>query len=166
MNRDDAFALLVETELGRLTTEERRGFLETAIGEGLLDEQPDLVGGIDDAESSSVDSVFRDILCQKYLGTTNEYIAECLRVLGCGDIAVVGYPEPMEACPCCRCLAIPRRGEYDVCPVCGWEDTGSDDPDVYSGPNHETLGDARSRFAAKEANLENGEWRCRYLRTS
>jgi len=26
------------------------------------------------------------------------------------------------ACPCCGCLTLDERGEYDICPVCFWED--------------------------------------------
>ncbi len=54
---------------------------------------------------------------------------------------------PSVACPCCRYVTLTRRGEYDICPVCFWEDDGSDEPSAYSGPNRMTLGEARDSFA-------------------
>jgi hypothetical protein len=42
------------------------------------------------------------------------------------------------ACPCCQLPTLTTRGEYDICPVCWWEDDGQDDADadlVRGGPN-------------------------------
>lgn len=42
------------------------------------------------------------------------------------------------ACPCCASLTLPTRGDYELCPVCFWEDDGQDDHDadvVRGGPN-------------------------------
>lgn len=42
------------------------------------------------------------------------------------------------ACPCCASLTLPTRGNYELCPVCFWEDDGQDDHDadvVRGGPN-------------------------------
>jgi hypothetical protein len=41
-------------------------------------------------------------------------------------------------CPCCGCRTLGARAEYEICPVCFWEDDGQDDPDadaVRGGPN-------------------------------
>jgi len=55
------------------------------------------------------------------------------------------------ACPCCRCLTLPSRGDYELCPVCFWEDDGQDDHDadtVRGGPNGDlSLEEARTNFA-------------------
>jgi hypothetical protein len=60
-------------------------------------------------------------------------------------------------CPCCRCLTLPERSGYDICPVCFWEDDGQGDPDadiVRGGPNADlSLTEARenyARFGARE----------------
>ncbi|MGP3999754.1 CPCC family cysteine-rich protein [Streptomyces sp. 8N706] len=59
-------------------------------------------------------------------------------------------------CPCCGFLTLGRRGWYEICPVCGWEDDGQDDhnADEYiGGPNRVSLSEARrnySRFGAAE----------------
>jgi cysteine-rich CPCC protein len=45
-------------------------------------------------------------------------------------------------CPCCGYLTLPARGEYDICPVCFWEDDdpqeefGQPAPERPEGPNH------------------------------
>ncbi|WP_420535457.1 CPCC family cysteine-rich protein [Actinomadura viridis] len=52
-------------------------------------------------------------------------------------------------CPCCAYMTLSIRGMHEICPVCGWEDTGIGDsePDEYQGgPNHVTLTDARKNF--------------------
>jgi hypothetical protein len=51
-------------------------------------------------------------------------------------------------CPCCDFFTLGARGEYDICPVCFWEDAGLDldRPDQPSGPNHLTLREGRHNF--------------------
>lgn len=50
------------------------------------------------------------------------------------------------ACPCCGCLTLEVRGRYDICPVCFWEDDGSNSDNELSAPNHCTLGEARANY--------------------
>lgn len=52
-------------------------------------------------------------------------------------------------CPCCDYFTLEERGNYDICLVCFWEDDGQDlnDIDQHSGPNHQTLREARAHFA-------------------
>ncbi len=41
-------------------------------------------------------------------------------------------------CPCCGCRTLDERGEFEICPVCFWEDDGQDYHDaevVHGGPN-------------------------------
>lgn len=51
-------------------------------------------------------------------------------------------------CPCCDYFTLMGRGGYEVCPVCYWEDDGADMSrlDEVSGPNHQTLRQARNNF--------------------
>jgi hypothetical protein len=51
-------------------------------------------------------------------------------------------------CPCCDYFTLDERGQYDVCPVCYWEDSGADLDrlDEHSGPNHQTLREGRKHF--------------------
>lgn len=51
---------------------------------------------------------------------------------------MAAIPELPLRCPCCRNKTLMQRGEFDICPVCFWEDDGQDDDDaldVRGGPN-------------------------------
>ena len=58
--------------------------------------------------------------------------------------------QPPYACPCCDYLTLDSRGDYHICPVCFWEDDGTDDldHDTPFNPNHMTLREGRTNFAA------------------
>ena len=56
------------------------------------------------------------------------------------------------ACPCCRHLTLAEGVDFEICPVCFWEDDGQGDPDageVRGGPNGGlSLAQARANFEA------------------
>lgn len=53
-------------------------------------------------------------------------------------------------CPCCGFLTLEERGNFDICPLCRWEDDGQNDPyadEVWGGPNGDcSLTEARKNF--------------------
>jgi hypothetical protein len=51
----------------------------------------------------------------------------------------------MHPCPCCGYRTLPGRGDYDLCPVCSWEDDGAE-PWAVSGPNGQTLLEAQHEY--------------------
>jgi hypothetical protein len=75
-------------------------------------------------------------------------------------------------CRCCRHNTLTMRGQFDICPLCSWEDDGPDNHDaeeVRGGPNGIlSLSEARQNFAAFGAcqerflklvrPAEEGEW--------
>jgi hypothetical protein len=65
---------------------------------------------------------------------------------------LVPAEKPSLPCPCCHHLTLAERGEYEICPVCYWEDDGQDDDDasaVRGGPNGSlSLAQARENFTA------------------
>ena len=58
-------------------------------------------------------------------------------------------PTPPFPCPCCGHATLTTRSEYEICPVCFWEDdgTGAEDATRRSGPNHLSLAEAQRTFA-------------------
>lgn len=54
------------------------------------------------------------------------------------------------SCPCCHYKTLESRGDYDICPVCFWEDDGQDDTDADAdqifGPNHMSLTQGRQNY--------------------
>ncbi len=52
-------------------------------------------------------------------------------------------------CPCCGCATLEsRKPEYEVCPVCGWEDDPVQrrDPDFAGGANRLSLNESRANY--------------------
>lgn len=54
--------------------------------------------------------------------------------------------ESLKECPCCQYKTLTERGQYEICPVCFWEDDGSNELTRYSSPNHMTLNEGREKF--------------------
>lgn len=54
----------------------------------------------------------------------------------------------LNQCSCCDYFTIKNRKQYEICKVCFWEDDGIDleKLDKFSGPNHQTLREARDNF--------------------
>jgi hypothetical protein len=59
-------------------------------------------------------------------------------------------PDLPLRCPCCGCKTLDKRGDFDICSVCFWEDDGQDDYDadvVRGGPNGSlSLTQARANY--------------------
>lgn len=53
-------------------------------------------------------------------------------------------------CPCCGRHTINKPGDFEICPICGWEDdkTQSDDIDFDGGANELSLRQAREKYKA------------------
>lgn len=78
-----------------------------------------------------------------HFGTT-EQNAACADVPGHND----RVPNRVT-CPCCGHRTLTAAGDYELCPVCGWEDDGAsrDRPLVYDGgPNGISLAQAQRRY--------------------
>ena len=53
------------------------------------------------------------------------------------------------ACPCCGYATLETRGQFEICPICFWEDDGQDDVDAHEekgGPNRSSLSSGRKSF--------------------
>ncbi|MBH9663718.1 hypothetical protein L0Z19_27105 [Burkholderia multivorans] len=58
-------------------------------------------------------------------------------------------------CPCCESPTIGVRGDYEICPVCGWEDdpVQSDDPTFAGGANQSSLNEARKHWQTTKSKV-------------
>lgn len=54
----------------------------------------------------------------------------------------------LHPCPCCGQSTIEESGNYEICPVCGWEDDSvqADDPEFSGGANILSLKEVRKLF--------------------
>lgn len=141
VSRQDAIDQLARAQFAALSVSDKESCL---LGEG-SDENSDREGG-DNKSMTDEETVILAALRRKYIGVTNSYLTRELSQLVGHSIEVAGEREPMFACPCCEYLTLRERGEYQICPVCRWEDTGVDEHSAYSGPNHMTLGEGRENF--------------------
>ena len=63
------------------------------------------------------------------------------------DIPLPDDEKPRFVCHVCDHVTLPARADWDICPVCFWEDDGSDTLDGASARNEElTLRQARDNF--------------------
>ncbi len=63
-------------------------------------------------------------------------------------------------CPCCDYYALATRGRHEICPVCWWEDDGSDlgELDAVSPANHISLRRARRKFVGLGGGDSDAVW--------
>jgi hypothetical protein len=157
-----AIARLAQLDLAKLTSEERAEQLEIMLCEG-WEENPrwhTLPAAVRDeftegelrrpADDSTYDAVLLIWLSDRYSVATNEFLQTRLRASGIDADSVTGEPVRPEACPCCGYRTIGARGDYEICPVCWWEDDGQDNENadvVMGGPNyHVSLTQGRINF--------------------
>ena len=58
-------------------------------------------------------------------------------------------PNSLTQCDCCDYFTIPDGNDYEICPICFWEQDafGISEPDQPSGPNHGlSLREGRKNF--------------------
>jgi len=77
--------------------------------------------------------------------------------LGVPVSSVEGVPDTAHRCPCCGFRTFEWRGEYDLCPVCQWEDECAEDAFEdgparlarFSLPHHMTRAEYRELYEAR-----------------
>jgi Cysteine-rich CPCC len=153
MTRDEAVRLIAKEAMNLLPIEKRRTIIEEWWGHGV--DIPDLdydlrqevksEEGPSEISDQRYDPLVLHALQAQWMGVSNAYLSEKLRGLGYED-EIVGSDPELLVCPCCSYKTLMRRGHYDICPVCFWEDDGGNDPSRYSSPNHMTLEEARRNF--------------------
>ncbi|WP_312287634.1 CPCC family cysteine-rich protein [Chryseobacterium gleum] len=122
--------ILSLNELSEMTEKEREEFIEN---EGIEKEE-----------------IF-EYLKEKYIGVKVSYIEEKIKTLYQLPITVIGVAEKLNPCPCCNFRTIFEKGNYQICPVCFWEDDGNMNDMKNSSANHMTLKEAKDNFKTKGA---------------
>ena len=58
-------------------------------------------------------------------------------------------------CPCCLSTLFAENGDYDICPLCKWENdkVQNEDPGFAGGANEESLAQARNRLLEKSRRM-------------
>jgi len=156
--RKEAIQIILKEDIAKLTRDEREGMLWNAWGIDEQDPEFHVLSKLLQQELLNSDEPTNDVMDSRYdelliinaegsfYGHPNEYLAKCVSKIVGGNIKVEGHVEKLLPCPCCTYETMAERGEYDICPVCFWEDDGNDDPSRYSGPNHMTLSEGRKNF--------------------
>ena len=104
----------------------------------------------DSIYSSEVQEFLIRFYCEYvFAGASNEFLERFLKNCFKTDYAVIGKEKELFRCPCCGYLTLDAPGDYDICQVCFWEDSGITKDESYSGPNRATLGDYRKRTLEK-----------------
>lgn len=110
------------------------------------DEKEDII----EVEGIQENEIF-DFLKEKYIGIKVSYIQKKVKVLYQFPITVTGLPKELIPCSCCNYKTISEKGNYQICPICFWEDDGGNDKFKYSSVNHMTLEEAKVNFQEKGA---------------
>jgi len=145
LNRDEATELIIEFFNEPLKPSLRNQLNITTIMQWETHEPPsDLKPG---------NPIYRPVLLDKmkrpFRGATNEYLAEYLdRVLGIKVYQVKGDLPGWLPCPVCNHRTFEVLGDWDTCPVCGWnsdpvQESIHDDP---TGANGISLNEARQNY--------------------
>lgn len=100
-----------------------------------------------------------------YEGVSNGYLAELYGAVTGQRVEVVGETVDLHPCPCCHLKTLHERHNvelgtgYDICPSCDWEDDGTSDPSVRSGPNAGSMEDYRARVRSDPNYFYRARWR-------
>lgn len=157
LSRSEAEAHLAAALLEKLSPEERLSYLLdhwphdgsddelSGLPYDLVIEVQASVDAPDDAAPARYDPLIVLALREEMLGFKSEYLENRCRQLGV-DVVIEEVGPHLESCPVCGYRTLSRRGGFQVCRVCFWEDAGHTEPEQFSGPNHMTVGEARSLF--------------------
>jgi Cysteine-rich CPCC len=78
---------------------------------------------------------------------SNGYLSSAVEPSVLADVGTdLGEEPDLQPCAVCAALTIVRRGEYDICPVCGWEDDGLTDGIRHSSVNRMSITEGRLNF--------------------
>lgn len=96
-----------------------------------------------------------EIVENKYLGVKNSYLEILLgKIVDAEEFRITGENDKLIECQCCGYNTIESFADYDICPVCFWEDDGTTTDAKYSSANKMTLKLAKRNFLRFGASSE------------
>lgn len=150
MHRTQAIEHLARSDCSRLVATDRADRLEAMVL-APCDDDPEWTridadvrrefenGQLEaDPASERYEPVLMISLRSRYRASPNAFLESRLTALGFDVSSIEGEPIHLEACPCCGARTIGHRADYEICPVCWWEDDGQDNAKadvVMGGPN-------------------------------
>lgn len=158
MNRKQAIKIIVEHEYKDISEEDRSTMIFNAWGlnqeDGIFHLLPpklrEELTNYEEPQSDPMSSYYNilvQVLCEdSYSEYSNEKLASIVSSILKREVTVEGEQIERFTCPCCGEKSLPHRGEYDICPRCGWEDDGIQEEEKYSNPNHMTLKKGRENY--------------------
>ena len=158
ISRQEARTWVARGMVARLPPDERASLLaewwsldsEDEGWDELPDDIKEEIGSREEAPLDATDAKYDPLLwlaaMQKTVGVRNSWLQAKLSEMGVDPVKIVGEPEQMLECRCCGYLTLRGRRGYEICPVCFWEDDGSEELDRPSAPNHMTLREGKANF--------------------
>ncbi|MBC2320049.1 CPCC family cysteine-rich protein [Listeria booriae] len=166
MEREKALSQISEFQVEKLSPEERESLILDwwGIDEDDIEymrlpiELREEVKSCDSPRSNVMNVKYNPLLVEavkhQYIGVKNSYLANYLSSLLGRKIDVIGDEDVLLECFCCHYLTIKERGNYEICAVCGWEDDGSNNKEIYSNANHMTLSEGQFNFQKKHHSMK------------
>lgn len=184
ISREEAIDIIINQKIKELTCAEREDLLMeiwfedegdffSTLPEKLQCEMKQSEQPISNVTDKKYDVLVINVLKCQFYGVTNEYLSKVVSKLLKRKVEVLGEVEKLYMCPCCGYLTLKQRGNYYICPVCLWEDSG--DNDLYrasSVNNGMTLVAARTNFMkygsmyADEKSKTDPDIKERYIKSS
>lgn len=158
MTRGECMKLLATAEIKNMCISERDLIIQNAWGLDETDEIFSLLSielckemlAFDEPQHDTSNELYTDLLfftiVDSYKFLTNDKLSKLVSKIVKKNILVEGKEPKLFTCPCCGYKTLTTRGEYEICSICLWEDSGTDQDNVYSGPNHMTLKEAKNNY--------------------
>lgn len=140
LTRNQSVHIIALSDMINLTPEKRE---EIVIELFMENDEYENIKDFSDATYNDDITLFIE---EKYQNVSNDYIAVKLKNIFDSEFEIIGNPQIYNRCFCCGYLTIKTRGEYDICPVCFWEDDGSEDTERFSQANKMKLSEGISNF--------------------
>jgi Cysteine-rich CPCC len=134
--RKEAVKLAAFIEIFQLSLSKQKEYIESALTEA----------GIENVSEAKESFYLRDYVEYKLKFVTNSYLEKIISNKLKATVTIEGKPPRLFKCPCCAYKTLKRRGHFEICPICFWEDNGVDENEDYSSPNHMTLKEGKQNF--------------------